>query len=92
MFTVIVVNIADVTCVSQILFVYLTLAYFPSGAPYFPPYGADAFPPPVIPGRDYGGGDYDDYSPVEGSRSGFRERTPAGYGPPDGAYPRPDFG
>lgn len=62
------------------------------GPPYFPPYGADAFPPPVSPGRDYDDGDYDDYSPVEGSRSGFGGRTPAGYGPPDRAYPRPDFG
>uniref|UniRef100_UPI0037E812CD latent-transforming growth factor beta-binding protein 4 n=1 Tax=Semicossyphus pulcher TaxID=241346 RepID=UPI0037E812CD len=59
--------------------------------PYFPPYSPDSFPPAVIPGRDFGAPDYDDYSPAGGSRSGFRGRTPGTFSLPDGAYGRPEY-
>lgn len=54
-----------------------------SASPNLPPYGLDYFP--VIPGRDYGHSDYDDYSPAEGSRSGFRGSLP------DETYRRPEY-
>ncbi|XP_035535806.1 latent-transforming growth factor beta-binding protein 4-like [Morone saxatilis] len=59
------------------------------GPPYFPSYGLESFPP--VPGRDFGGSDYDDYSPAGGSRSGFRGRTPTTFSLPDGAYGRPEY-
>lgn len=76
----------------QLLFVFLFSSSLPSAPPYFPPYGADTFPPAVVPGWDFTGADYDDYSPAGGSRSGFRGRPPTSYGRQDGAYPRPEFG
>eukprot|EP00064_Thunnus_orientalis_P025987 superscaffoldBa00014784_g26442 len=59
--------------------------------PYFSPYSPDSFPPAVLPGRDFSRPDYDDYSPVGGSRSGFRGRTPATFSVPDGGYGRSDY-
>ncbi|XP_044210689.1 latent-transforming growth factor beta-binding protein 2 isoform X1 [Thunnus albacares] len=61
------------------------------GPPYFSPYSPDSFPPAVLPGRDFSRPDYDDYSPVGGSRSGFRGRTPATFSVPDGGYGRSDY-
>ncbi|KAM9852921.1 latent-transforming growth factor beta-binding protein 4 [Aulostomus maculatus] len=61
-------------------------------SPYGPPYGPDSFPAAVVPGRDFSHSDYEDYSPAGGSRSGFRGRTPATFGLPDGAYQGPEFG
>ncbi|XP_039478494.1 latent-transforming growth factor beta-binding protein 4 isoform X6 [Oreochromis aureus] len=74
-----------------------------SASPNLPPYGLDYFP--EIPSRDYGHSDYDDYSPAEGSRSGFRGSLPdetyrrpeystgyyseGDYGPPDSSQSRP---
>nr|XP_057935549.1 latent-transforming growth factor beta-binding protein 4 isoform X3 [Doryrhamphus excisus] len=53
------------------------------GAPlFFPPFSRDTFPPST----DFGGPDYDDYSPGGGSRSGFRDRTPATFSLPDETY------
>ncbi|XP_019223206.1 latent-transforming growth factor beta-binding protein 4 isoform X3 [Oreochromis niloticus] len=54
-----------------------------SASPNLPPYGLDYFP--EIPSRDYGHSDYDDYSPAEGSRSGFRGSLP------DETYRRPEY-
>ncbi|XP_055369679.1 latent-transforming growth factor beta-binding protein 1-like [Betta splendens] len=54
-----------------------------SAPPRFPSYPPDSLPP-VAP-------DYDDYSPVGGSRSSFRGRTPTTYGLPDGTYRRPEY-
>ncbi|KAM8769180.1 latent-transforming growth factor beta-binding protein 4 isoform 2-T2 [Acanthopagrus schlegelii] len=59
--------------------------------PYFPPYSPDSFAPGVVPGRDFSGPDYDDYSPAGGSRSGFGGRTPASFSLPEGAYRRPEY-
>ncbi|XP_056138750.1 latent-transforming growth factor beta-binding protein 4 isoform X3 [Lampris incognitus] len=56
-----------------------------AGPPFGAPYGSDSFPVAVAPGRDYGGSDYDDYTPSAGSRPGFRGRTP-------GTYRRPGYG
>ncbi|XP_041667187.1 latent-transforming growth factor beta-binding protein 4 isoform X3 [Cheilinus undulatus] len=60
--------------------------------PYYPPYSTDSFAPAVIPGRDFGAPDYDDYSPGGGSRPGFRGRTPATFSLPDGSFGRPEYG
>ncbi|XP_040901991.1 LOW QUALITY PROTEIN: latent-transforming growth factor beta-binding protein 4 [Toxotes jaculatrix] len=63
-----------------------------SAPPHFPPFSPDSFPPAVVPSRDFGRPDYDDYSLAGGGRSGFRGRTPASFSLPDGAYRRPDYG
>ncbi|XP_026173673.1 latent-transforming growth factor beta-binding protein 4 isoform X2 [Mastacembelus armatus] len=62
-----------------------------SAPPRFPPLGPDSFHPAVIPSRDFGRPDYDDYSQAGGSRSGFTGRMPPSFGLPDQTYRRPEY-